>query len=84
MWPQPLDVYQSDLVSYGWQNDADNAYTNDASATRYFYKDDFTLSLNVSKLDEQVKVTVINHGNIHLASLPKWLMPVRSMHFLTR
>jgi len=64
-------LYQPTFIEYGWQNDADNEYTDETTANRYFSKDGFVVSMSVSNLGEGTIVTFINHGNVDLRTLPQ-------------
>ncbi len=66
-----VGLYQPTFIEYGWQNDADNEYTDETTANRYFSKDGFVVSMSVSDSGESTMVTFINHGNVDLRTLPQ-------------
>lgn len=66
-----VDMYQPYFIEQGWQNDAELEYTGESTANRYFYKDDFIVSMSVSSSDGAANVMFVNHGNIDLRALPQ-------------
>ncbi len=66
-----VELYQPEFINDGWQNDAENEYTAETTANRYFSKDGYVVSMSVSNSGESSMVTFINNGNVDLRSLPQ-------------
>lgn len=69
--PAVLDFYRPKLVELGWQELPEMAYLEEAVGQLYFTKGDFMLYLGASQMGEdQVMVSLINHGNVDVRALP--------------
>jgi len=67
-----VDFYESTLSGQGWQYDPDQGYADDTTASRFYSKNGYALSLSASNLGQgTTMVTLINHGNVDLRALPQ-------------
>jgi hypothetical protein len=66
-----VGLYEPTFIEDGWRNDAENEYTDETTANRYFTKDGFVVSMLVSSLGEGTIITFVNHGNVALRTLPQ-------------
>ena len=67
-----VDFYRSLLAEQGWQEMAGQGYADDTTATLYFTKAGFTVSLSASQMGEgNTSVTLLQHGNVDLGTLPQ-------------
>ena len=66
-----VELYQSEFIKQGWQNDSDQEYTDEITAYRYFRKDGFLVSLSASQVSGSTLMTFTNHGNTDLRALPQ-------------
>ena len=66
------DFYRELLTDQGWQEDSEHAYVDETTATLYYTKEGFTLSFSASQMSpDSTLVTLQNHGNVDLQSLPQ-------------
>ncbi len=69
---EAVELYRSALTDQGWQEDTELGSANDVTASTFFSKADFTLNLSASDMSEgKTMVSLTNHGNIDLRTLPK-------------
>jgi len=67
-----VDLYRSALTDQGWQEDVEAGLVDKASASLFFAKEDFKLSVSASDMGEgKTMVSLTNHGNIDLRALPQ-------------
>ncbi len=67
-----VDFYRPLLTEQGWQDLSDQGYADDTTATLYFTKSGFALSLSASQMSEgNTSVTLLHHGNVDLSTLPQ-------------
>lgn len=67
-----VDFYRPLLTKQGWQEQSDQSYVDTATATLYFTKEGYALSLTASQSgDGSTMVSLIHHGNIDLRALPQ-------------
>jgi hypothetical protein len=67
-----VDFYRPLLTEQGWQEQSDQSYVDTATATLYFTKEGYALSLTASQSgDGSTMVTLMHHGNIDLRTLPQ-------------
>ncbi len=67
-----VDFYRPLLAEQGWQELSDQGYVDDTTATLYFTKEGFTVSLSASQMsDDNTSVTLLHHGNVDLSKLPQ-------------
>ncbi len=69
---EAVELYRSALTDQGWQEDTEGGHVDKASASLFFTKEDFNLSLSAGDMGEgKTMVTLINLGNIDLRALPQ-------------
>ncbi len=66
-----VDLYRTALTDQGWQEDVEAGHIDKASASLFFMKEDFKLSLSVGMGEDTTMVSLTNHGNIDLRALPQ-------------
>lgn len=67
-----VDFYRPLLTEQGWQEQSDQSYVDTATATLYFTKEGYALSLTASQSgDGSTMVSLMHHGNIDLRALPQ-------------
>ncbi len=67
-----VDLYRSALTDQGWQEDVAAGHVESVSASLFFMKENFKLSVSASDMGEdKTMVSLINRGNIDLRALPK-------------
>ncbi len=67
-----VDLHRSALTDQGWQENIELGHAEEVTASAFFSKEDFTLSLSASDMgDGKAMVSLTNHGNIDLRALPQ-------------
>ena len=73
---EALDFYKAELSKLDWQQVADSEYSNEEYAQAAFTKNDYYLSLSVTKSysgqEGFIEVALLNHGNVDVRALPKY------------
>lgn len=67
-----VDFYRPLFTEQDWQELSEQGYADDTTATLYFTKEGFTVSLSASQMSEgNTSVTLLHHGNVDLSALPQ-------------